>query len=205
MWSSQSAWPRCCPCLTRGQLEESNVVELIAGDEALPRRMFESLVGDNVMAAVSSLREIFGSTRAVPEEGEVLEIPPAPADEIRQAREEAARIVDFLNEDRVGAGLGGVRRVELMTRLAEKHAEDIYTSGRLRRIENCAGALAEMSYQVVVCADGSALAGTSAAAYEGIYESADGRTMIETARYDRLGVSVVDGPTGRLVVIILAG
>ncbi|HEY7821510.1 MAG TPA: CvpA family protein [Acidimicrobiia bacterium] len=187
------------------ELDESNVVELIAGDDAVPRHIFESLVGDNVMAAVSSLRDLFGSTRAVPEEGEVLEIPSAQADEIRQAREETGRVVDSLNEDRIGAGLGAVREVELMNRLAEEHAEDVYTSGRLRRIEDCAAALAERSYQVVVCADGAALAGTSAAAYEGIYESEDGRTMIETPRYDRVGVSVVDGPTGRLVVIILAG
>lgn len=189
----------------RDEIEQSNVVQLIAGDDAAPRQLFESLAGDNVISAVASLRELFGSARAIPGEGESLQIPPAPADEIRQARAEVEQVVEHLNEDRVGVGLGAVRTIDAMARLAEDHAESLYTSGHLERIEDCATSLEERSYQVVACANQVALAGTAIGAYDGVYESSDGRTMIETARYDRAGVAVVDGPTGRLLVIILAG
>lgn len=189
----------------RDQIEESNVVQLIAGESALPRKLFESLAGDNVIAAIASLQELFGSSRAVPQGDEVLEIPAAAGDEIRQVRAEADRLVQRLNEDRVGADLRAVRSVGVLTTLAEEHAADLYTSGRVERIRDCASALARRSYQVVRCDNGVALAGTAVAAYEGILDSADGRRMIRTPRYDRVGVSVVEGPTGRLVVIILAG
>lgn len=189
----------------RQEIEESNVVRLIAGEDALPRQMFESLAGDNVIAAIASLHELFGSARAVPQGGEVLEIPAADPDAIRQVRPEAEQVIQRLNEDRVGAGLRAVRSVDVMTRLAEGHARALYTEGRLERIEDCAAALDRRSYQVVVCDNGVALAGTALAGYQGIYESDDGRRMIETARFDRAGAAVVEGPTGRLVVIILAG
>lgn len=189
----------------RTEVEESNVVRLIAGEDALPRRAFESLAGDNVISAIASLRNLFGSARAVPQEGETLEIPPAPPDETRQVRDEAGQVLERLNEDRVGVGLRAVQEVAIMTRLAEERAEGLYSRGGLRKIEDCASALADRSYQVVACDNGVALAGTAMAAYEGIYESSEGRTMIETPQPDRAGVSVVEGPTGRLVVIILAG
>lgn len=189
----------------RDEIEESNVVQLIAGEDAIPRQVFESLAGDNVMAAIASLQGLFGSARVVPEGSEVLDIPPAAADEIRQVRAEAEALVERLNEDRVGVGLSAVRSIEAITSLAEDRAQRLYTRGRLRRIQDCAARLGERSYSVLRCDNAVALAGTSLAAYQGVFESVPGRTMIETPNFDRAGVAVVDGPTGRLVVIILAG
>ncbi|HSM43448.1 MAG TPA: hypothetical protein VK969_00365, partial [Acidimicrobiia bacterium] len=189
----------------RERLDESRVVQLIAGDDAVPRRLFESLAGDNAMSAIASLQRLFDSPRAVPEGDEVLEIPPAAADEVRQARDEVPDLIERLNEDRVGAGLRAAQTIEVLTRLAESHAESLYTTGRLERIPDCVAALAERSYQVLHCDNGVALAGTSIAAYSGIYESASGRAVIDDPDFDRVGASVVDGPTGRLVVLVLAG
>jgi membrane protein required for colicin V production len=193
------------PDAWRQEIEESKVVGLIAGEDALPRQLFESLAGDNVIAAIASLQELFGSARAVPRAGEVLEIPAARSDEIRQVRGEADQVVLRLNEDRVGVGLSAVRPVDVMNGLAEEYAKRLYTDGRLERIEDCAAVLDRRSYQVVVCDNGVALAGTALAAYQGIYESNDGRRMVNAARFDRVGAAVVEGPTGRLLVVILAG
>lgn len=192
------------PASWRDQLDESNVVALIAGENAVPRRVVEALAGDNAMAAIASLQRLFGASRVVPEGDEVLEIPPAAADEIRQVRSEAEQVVAHLNEDRVGVGLGAVTTVDALTDLAEEHARTGYTQGRLQRMLDCAADLAQSSYQVAACDNAVALAGTALAGYTGIYESAGGRTTIETSTFDRVGVAVVEGPTGRMVVIILA-
>jgi len=192
------------PSSWRDQLDESNVVALIAGEDAVPRRAVEALAGDNAMAAITSLQRLFGASRVVPEGDEVLEIPSAAPDEIRQVRSEAEQVVDHLNEDRVGVGLGAVTAVDGLTDLAEEHARNGYTQGRLQRLSHCAADLARGSYQVAVCDNAVALAGTALAGYTGIYESAGGRTLVETSNFDRVGVAVVDGPTGRMVVIILA-
>lgn len=188
----------------RDQIEESNVVGLIAGEDAIPRSLVESLAGDNVMTAIASLQKLFGSSRAVPEGDQILEVPPAGEDEIRQVRSEAEMVLDRLNEDRVSAGLRAVSPVDVLTGLAESHAQSSYRQGRLSRMQDCAFALAERSYQVTSCDNAVALAGTALAGYSGIYDSAGGRTTVETAAFDRAGVAVVDGPTGRMVVIVLA-
>lgn len=188
----------------RDQIEESRVVGLIAGEDALPRSLVESLAGDNEMAAIASLQGLFGSSRAVPEGDESLDIPAAAADEIRQVRPEAEAVLDRLNEDRVGVGLRAVSAVDALTALAEAHAESLYTGGRVQRIGDCASALTQRSYQVTRCDDAVALAGTAQAGYSGIYDSAGGRITIETPGFDRAGVAVVEGPTGRMVVIVLA-
>jgi hypothetical protein len=91
-----------------------------------------------------------------------------------------------------------------VTRLGEIHAESLYTHGRLRRMQNCRARLADRSYQVLDCDNGVALAGTAVGGYEGIYETSEGRAMVEKPSFDRAGVAVVEGPTGRLVVIVLA-
>jgi membrane protein required for colicin V production len=189
----------------RDEIEESNVVGLIAGEDAVPRQLFESLAGDNVLSAIGSLRDLFGSSRVVPQGEEELEIPPAASDEIRQVRAEAERLLEAINEDRVGEGLRAVRLVRAVTELAEDHAEAEYTDGRLRRMQNCMARLADRSYQVLRCDNGVALAGTAMGAYEGIYESTDGSAMVKTPAFDRAGIAVVEGPTGRLVVVVLAG
>jgi hypothetical protein len=189
----------------REAINDSNVVQAIAGEDAIPRQLFESLAGDNVMAAMASIRGLFGSSRAVPVGDEILDIPPAPADEVRQARTEAELILERVNEHRVGVGLGAVTSIGAVTTLAEDHAVGQYTTGHLQRLQDCAANLALRSYQVIWCDNGVALAGTAAGGFEGILETPEGRTMIETPDAHRAGVAVVDGPTGRLVVLILAG
>jgi len=193
------------PSSWRESFEESNMVQLIAGEDAVPRRLFESVAGDNVMSAMASIRGIFGESRAVPEGNEVLEFPPADPDEIRQVRDEAGLIVDQVNRHRVGVGLGAVSPVGALADLAEDHAAGSYVAGTLRRMGDCAANSALRGYQVLHCDNRIALAGTATGAFDGILETPEGQTMIEGPEFDRAGVAVVDGPTGRLVVIILSG
>lgn len=189
----------------RDRLDQSAVVQAIAGDDSVPRSVFESLAGDNTMSALGSLQGIFGSSRAVPEGREVISFPAARADEIRQVRDEAEDLVRRINELRVGQGLDAVGSVDVVTRLAEKHAAASYRAGELARLADCAVDLAEVGYQVVTCGNAAALAGSSLAALDGILETEGGRESILEPSADRAGVAVVEGPTGRLVVVIVAG
>lgn len=189
----------------RDGMDESNVVQVIAGEDAVPRQLFESLAGENVMGAMASIRDIFGSPRAVPEDDETLEFPAAAEDEIRQVRSEADEVFVELNEHRVDTGLNAVVEAGPITELAEEHAATLYRDGMLRRIEDCARVLGTKGYQVVRCDDRNALAGTAKGAFVGIRDTESGAAMLENPNLDRAGVAVVDGPTGRLVVIVMAG
>jgi uncharacterized membrane protein required for colicin V production len=187
------------------ELDDSRIVRLIAGEDAIPRSFFESVAGDNVMAAMAAIQGTFGSSRAVPEGDEALEFQPAEPDEVRQVRGEVDVVLAELNEQRVADGLDAVVAARPVTRLAEERAAALYEAGVLQRMDDCALALAARDYRVERCDDAPALASTAIAAFDGIRESGRGGEMLENPDFDRAGVAVVDGPTGRLVVIILGG
>lgn len=193
------------PDTWRDQIEGSSVAQAIAGNDAAPRQAFETLAGDDVMSAVSSIRQLFGSGRAVPVDDDVFEIPPAEAGEAQLVRDEAEDVLEQLNEHRVGVGVGAVAAIPAITELAEQHAMARYGDGEIRRIGDCAADLAARTYQVIRCDNGVALAGTAVGGFEGILATSEGSAMVEAAGFDRVGIGVADGPTGRLVVIILAG
>ena len=186
-----------------GGLEASSVVTAVAGPGALPQEVFEDLAGDNVMAALAAIQEVFGESRAVPEGNEVLSIPPAAPDEIRQVREDAERVVIEINEFRAGLGARALQPSVALTVVAESKAAAAYTSGALTRTD-CATPIANAGLRVVQCGETIALASTAIAAFDGMVETVTGYAELSNGAYDRVGVSVVDGPLGRLVVVVLA-
>lgn len=186
------------------QLTESTVVTSLAGPGALPQELFDSLAGDNVMATLSAIQDTFGKNRAVPEGDEQLQFPPAPPDEIRQVRDEADTIVNELNEYRSGLELRAVQVSAALTEAAEARASAMYVEGVLGRTADCVTDLIAFGARVVDCGQGLALAGSALGGLDGILDSETGKAVVGQSAYDRVGVAVVDGPTGRLVMIYIA-
>lgn len=187
------------------ELDESTVSQMIAGPDALPQRAFEAMAGDNVMGALDAIQDIFGTSRAVPQPGEDLSVPAARSDEIRQVREEAATVLDDINRFRTGLGLQPLIESSGMTVIAESRAVSMYTAGSIFLTSDCFADLVPSGVRVAVCGEVVALAGTALGALEGIREDDTGKRELSSAVYDRAGISVVEGPTGRLLVVTLGG
>ena len=151
----------------QNELDESTVVQAIAGPEALPQRALEVLLGDNLLGAIAAIQDLFGTNRAVPGPGEVLEVPPASADEIRQVRSEAEDVLDAINRHRTGLELRPLLLSEGMTEAAERRALQMYTSGRIFLTVDCFGELATSGVRVAVCGETVALAGSARVVLDG--------------------------------------
>ncbi len=190
-------------------LEDSAVIDTIAGPEAIPQRMFRRLTGDDVMGSLATIRGLFGTVRAVPEGDEVLEIPPAESDELVARGDEAEKVLTEINEFRAGRGLGALDSAELLTRVAEERAWSMYTTGRLGRSTPPGATLDEVletvGARLAFRGEAMALAGTALGALDGILDSESGLTELSEANYDRVGVAVIEGPTGRLLVVVFGG
>jgi len=186
------------------ELDESTVVQAIAGPAAFPQEMFELLAGDSVLGALATIQGLFGTSRVVPGPQEIVDIPPATGDEIRQVRDEAEDVLKQLNEFRSGVGAGALQPSVALTAMAETRAAGMYVSGELFRTE-CLTEAAANGVRLVTCIDVVALAGTALGAFEGIKESDSARAALVSTASDRTGISVVEGPTGRLLVVVLAG
>ncbi|MCI0679363.1 MAG: CvpA family protein [Actinobacteria bacterium] len=183
------------------RLEESTVAEAIAGPTALPQRLFHRVAGGTALVALTAIQDLFGTPRVVPQGDEVVEIPSAQTDEIRQVRGEAETILEEFKRFRASRELGALAQADQVTVLAEARAHAAYTEGRLGRSLDCRADLAPVER----CTDLVALAATSLGAMDGIVGSGDGEVVLTDPAFDRAGVSVVDGPLGRLVVVVVAG
>ena len=190
-------------------VEDSAVAQAIAGPDALPQQAFESIGSDQVLASLSAIQSVLGSSRAVPEGNEVIVIPGARSDEIRQVRDEAGEILVWINEHRAGQGLGALISSEVFTEVAEARAASMYTTGRLSRETPPGGSvvddLAAAGVRPALAGENLALASSARAAFDGMLESPSGAGQFNVPGYDRAGVAIVDGPTGRLVVVVLGG
>lgn len=190
-------------------IEDSTVAQAIAGPDALPQRVFESFASDGILSSLTALQSLFGTARVVPEGDEVLSIPPTPNDETRQVRDEAEELVTLINEFRAGEGLGALDVNPTFTEVAEDRASMMYRTGRLSRDNppgsGVAEALFDAGIRVAVTGENIALASSYRAAFDAMLDSPTGLAILTTRSFDRMGVAVVDGPTGRLVVIDVGG
>jgi uncharacterized membrane protein required for colicin V production len=183
------------------RLEESVVVETIAGPTALPQRVFYRLAADTALAALAQIQGLFGASRVVPEGEEVIPLPPASPDEIRQVRDEAEMVLEEINRVRAGEGHGALVASGGLTDLAEDVALQSYTSGRIGRDLDCVPEATGHGLSLAACTNVVALASTSLSALDGML--AGDEPEILASSHDRAGAAVVDGPTGRLVVVVL--
>lgn len=188
------------------QLDNSTVVVAVAGPEAWPQRVFHRVAGDTVLSTLYAIQSLFGTDRVVPGSVDAIEFPPPAADEIRQVRSEAATVLDELNRHRAGADVSPLAESDPLRELAEMRAAEAYLAGRLVRSDDCvADASTRVGVRLARCADVVALASTSLAALDALLADEEAGSVAIGTRFDRAGVAVVDGPTGRLVVVVLGG
>ncbi len=190
-------------------VESSTVAQVIAGPEALPQQAFESVGSSQVLASLTAIQSVLGTNRAVPEGNEIIVIPGAPADEIRQVRDEAAEVMVRINEYRAGQGLGAFTTSAVFTDVAEARTAGMYTTGRISRDTPPGGSILDdlgaAGVRPAAAGENIALASSARAALDGMLASPTAVAQFNVPGFNRAGVAVVDGPTGRLVVVVLGG
>ena len=105
------------------RFENSSVAQAIAGPDAVPQQVFETMAPDGVLGSLAAIQGLFGVNRIVPEGNEVLTIPPAAPDEVRQVRDETAGVLEQVNEHRTGLGLSALGRSVGLDGIAESRAD----------------------------------------------------------------------------------
>lgn len=186
-------------------LDESAVVEAVAGEDAAPQGVFEGVIGDRAITALASIQDLFGASRAIPDVGEVLAIPKALLDELFSDNDDARMLLEEINRHRTGIGLGALEESDAITKVAEALVQQAYTSGELAQLSSCRETLADAGILVGDCQGAIALASTSLGALDGMLEDEHGASVLENSAFDRAGVAVVEGPTGRIVLVLAAG
>jgi uncharacterized membrane protein required for colicin V production/uncharacterized protein YkwD len=190
-------------------VDESKVVEAIAGPAAIPQRMVGAIGVEGIIGPLYSIQSLFGVSRVVPQGNEVVSIPPAASDEIRQVRDEAHLVLDRINEHRTGVGQGALLLVGGLIDAAEGRAATMYETGRISRETPIGGSvateLAAAGIRLESSGEAIALASSTRASLDALLGDAEASALLESAQFDRAGVSIVQGPTGFLLIVVLGG
>ncbi|MEX1125092.1 MAG: CvpA family protein, partial [Acidimicrobiia bacterium] len=156
-------------------VEDSTVAQAIAGPDALPQQAFETVGSSQVLASLAAIQSVLGSSRAVPEGDEIITIPGAPADEIRQVRDEAAQVMVRINEYRAGQGLGALTSSAVFTEVAEARGAGMYGTGRISRDTPPGGSVLDdliaAGVRPELAGENIALASSARAALDGMLDS----------------------------------
>ncbi|MGC2239800.1 MAG: CvpA family protein [Acidimicrobiia bacterium] len=197
------------PDTWKSQIDDSSVAQALVGTDALPQGLLSAIAGENVLGHLTAIQDLFGQGRVVPEGDEVVSIPPAASDEVRQVRDDANEVLSWVNEYRAGQGLRALGNSESLQAIAEQRGVGMYTNGRISRDTpvglGVAADLSEAGVRLAEVGENLALASSARAGFDGILESITGKQELEIPDYDRVGIAVVDGPTGRLLVMVLGG
>ncbi len=190
-------------------LDDSVVVEKIAGPEALPRRMFFALAGDGVLSSISALERLVGGDRLVLDADDSVEIPPAESSELEVVPERALELFALVNIARVDAGVAPMVWSDGLAAVGEAHAFEMYQMGYVSHVSPVTGTVADRvaaaGIPLVRIGENIGLASSVAAVHAGLMESDGHRSNIESASFDRVGIGLVQGPLGTMAVQVFGG
>jgi uncharacterized protein YkwD len=110
---------------------------------------------------------------------------------------------------RVARSAGALLLAQPLVGVAENRATVMYTSGRVSRDTPPGGSVSDdvVAAGILLEVDGEAiaLAAATRAAVDALFEDPESLALLASTQYDRVGVSVVQGPTGILLVVVLGG
>jgi len=197
------------PQAAADQLDRSAITRVLTEPGGTPQEVFAHLAGDRIVEALINLRKVFGARRVVIGPGEVVAIPAATADEIRDDPTDARRIFDRLNQARVDAGLDPLAWSDALAAVGHGHAVEMYLDGYFAHESPKTGdvgdRLAAVGITFRVAGENLALAATADDVHDGLMESPAHRANILGADYRRVGIAVVAGPLGLMTVQVFTG
>ena len=163
-------------------IDESTVLTALAGPEAIPREMLESVAGDDVIGSLLALKSIAGAERV---------------------------IFDLLNNQRVAAGRPPLAPSEGLSDIARNHALDMYTNGYVSHVSPTTGRIRDRvegsGIRLTIVGENLALASSTRAVHDGFLRSDSHRGNMLERSYDRVGIAAIDGPYGLMVVQVFGG
>jgi uncharacterized membrane protein required for colicin V production len=188
------------PAAVKRTVDDSVVVQAVAGPDSLPRRLLTPVISDRATAMLAEIERLSGGRRVVPAQGETIDTQKVDSGRIRADTDSVSFVADRLNADRLEAGVDPLTWSDGLAEIARERAEKMYTSGFVARRTNAVvvADAADRSMYLQAAGEMAALASSDRAAEAGIAEAPD--SAVSDHRFDRVGVAVLDGPLGVLVV-----
>lgn len=197
----------------RGAFDEafssSVIVGAITDPNGLTQRTVRVVAGDRLFSQVIALDEIFGDQQVILQAGQTIPLEPASVDELSVDEAAAQQIFSLVNEARLEAGLAPLAWSEALASVGRDHAQEMYVTGYFSHTSPKTGTVGDRvsaaGIGYVIVGENLALAADAVGVHEGLMSSPSHRENILRPEFRRLGIGVIDGPTGLMVVQVFSG
>jgi uncharacterized protein YkwD len=190
-------------------LDSSAVITVLGSPDSPTQRMFQSLVGDEVLDTLLALGPLIDNRNVVLDGDDVIEIAPASPEDLTVNPGAADQSFLLVNRTRTGAGLAPLAWSESLAEVATGHMMDMYLNGFVSHVSPTTGTIGDRvrvaRIPLTAVGENLALAATPRAVHAGFMESDGHRANILRTNFDRLGVAAVDGPLGLMIVQVYGG
>ncbi len=187
------------------EIEESVVAETLTEPDGFPQHVLGLMSGDRVVELNLRIRELTGDRSAVASATVPLAVPPAAAVDLNRLSAAEEEVFELLNEERVAQDAAPVARSSGLDQVAFDLAMQGYGSGtillddetELRDRLNRAGIPTTARAEIAV------LTASPDAGHAALVERVP--STLGSSEFTKVGVVVLEGPTGLLIVEILVG
>lgn len=197
------------PSAVDEQLDGSVVVAAVASPESPTQRVFQDIVGDDVLDTLLALAPLIGDRNVVLDGDDSIQITPAEPDELTEDPGAADEIFRLVNDARAEAGVAPLAWSDALAAVAMGHAMDMYRNGFVSHVSPTTGTVGDRiraaGIPLAEAGENLALAATPKAVHAGFMESEGHRANILRPTFDRVGVAAIDGPLGLMVVQVFGG
>ena len=187
------------------ELEGSVVAETLTEPDGMPQQVLGMMSGDRVVELTLRIRELTGDRSAVASSSVPVVIPPAAAADLNRSPAAEEDVLRLLNEERVAQEAAPVARSSGLDQVAFELAMEGYGTGTILPDdqEELRDRLNRAGIPTTARAELAVLAASPEGGHAALVERSP--SVMGSAEFTKAGVVVLEGPTGLLIVEILAG
>ena len=197
------------PQAIEDSLDSSVIAGTITDPDGRTQQAVRAVAGDRTFSQVIALEEVFGYQQVILKEGETLELDPVSPDELEIDAAAGQEIFDMLNAARISEGLQPLAYSEALESVGLAHGREMYVVGYFSHESPTTGTVGDRASDAgiayVLVGENLALAADPVQVHEGLMGSPTHRENILRQEFRRVGIGVIEGPTGLMVVQVFSG
>ena len=200
------------PNFIKENIERSSLISFYIEPDGIPQQSLEIIAGTDLLKVTNRIKKLTGNPSVVVDEYGCLEIPEEPLSKLLSKEEEALKMFDLINLERINESIDPVLFNQEYSNVAKNYALKMYLEGfwchqdpnngyyatdRLREVGFRGKNIQEVSENL-------AIASTIYTGHEELMNSESHRNTILDNEFDRVGIGIISGPTGLIIVQIFS-
>jgi len=200
------------PKFIEERIERSDLVSFYIEPDGIPQQSLEVIAGTDLLKVTNRIKKLTGNSSVVVDEYGCLEIPKEPLSKLMSKDEEALRMLELINLERINENIDPVQFNQQYSNVAKNYALKMYSEGfwchqdpnngfyatdRLREVGLRGKTIQEVSENL-------AISSTIYSGHEELMNSESHRNTILDNEFKRVGIGIISGPTGLIVVQIFS-